>query len=65
VRNHIDDLVPVYTVLKRLPQVELELVALIESDEARDGDEAAEAIPILGIQGEFLGAAAMLWELSE
>jgi len=40
-RDHLDDLVAGDTVLKRLPEVELELVAAIESNQTGDGDKAA------------------------
>jgi hypothetical protein len=43
VRNHLDDLLASHTILERLPQVEFELVAPIESDQAGDGDETAVA----------------------
>src|SRR5580704_18335506 len=42
-RDRFDDLISGHTVLKRLPEVELELVAPIESDQTGDGDEAAVA----------------------
>ena len=40
-RDHLDDLVAGHAVLQRLSQVELELVAPVESDQTGDGDEAA------------------------
>ena len=42
-RDRFDDLVAGHAVLERLPKVELELVAPIESDQTGDGDEAAVA----------------------
>src|ERR1700733_2008993 len=39
--DHLDDLVAGDAVLERLREVELELVAPIESDQTGDGDEAA------------------------
>src|ERR1700722_6307055 len=42
-RDRFDDLIAGHTVLERLPEVELELVAPIESDQTGDGDEAAVA----------------------
>src|ERR1700684_243713 len=42
-RDRFDDLVSGHAIFKRLREVELELVAPLESDEAGDGDETAVA----------------------